>query len=57
VIVWDTGTYDNYSRDRDGRELSVAEAIDHGHLSVVLHDKKLRGGYSLTRVRRGGRPA
>jgi hypothetical protein len=35
----------------------VAEAIDHGHVSVVLHGKKLRGGYSLTRMRRGGRPA
>jgi DNA ligase D-like protein (predicted 3'-phosphoesterase) len=57
VIVWDTGTYDNHSRDREGRELSVAEAIDKGHVSVILHGKKLRGGYSLTRMRRGGRQA
>jgi len=35
----------------------VAEAIDHGHVSVVLHGKKLRGGYSLTRMCRGGRQA
>jgi bifunctional non-homologous end joining protein LigD len=33
----------------------VAEAISRGHVSVVLHGKKLRGGYSLTRMgRRGG---
>jgi DNA ligase D-like protein (predicted 3'-phosphoesterase) len=57
VIVWDTGTYDNQSRDKDGRELSVAEAIGHGHVSFVLHGKKLRGGYSLTAMRRGGREA
>ena len=57
VIVWDKGTYDNRSRDRDGHELSVAEAIRHGHVSVVLRGKKLRGGYSLTRMRRGGRQA
>jgi DNA ligase D-like protein (predicted 3'-phosphoesterase) len=57
VIVWDAGTYDNHSRDRDGRELSVAEAIDRGHVSVVLHGKKLHGGYPLTRMRRGGRQA
>jgi DNA ligase D-like protein (predicted 3'-phosphoesterase) len=57
VIVWDAGTYDNHSRDRDGRELTVDEAISRGHVSVVLHGKKLRGGYSLTRMRRGGRPA
>jgi DNA ligase D-like protein (predicted 3'-phosphoesterase) len=55
VIVWDAGTYDNRSHDRRGRELSVAEAISRGHVSVVLHGKKLRGGYSLTRMgRRGG---
>jgi DNA ligase D-like protein (predicted 3'-phosphoesterase) len=57
VIVWDTGTYDNHSRDRDGHELSVADAIDHGHVSFVLHGKKLRGGYALTKMRRGGREA
>lgn len=57
VIVWDAGPYDNHSRDRDGRELSVAEAIGRGHVSIVLHGKKLRGGYSLTRMRRRGRQA
>jgi DNA ligase D-like protein (predicted 3'-phosphoesterase) len=57
VIVWDTGIYDNQSRDRDGRRLSVTEAISRGHVSVVLHGSKLTGGYSLTRMRRGGRQA
>lgn len=57
VIVWDTGSYDNHSRDRDGRELSVTEAISRGHVSVVLHGAKLRGGYSLTRMRRGNSQA
>jgi len=53
VIVWDTGTYDNHSQDHDGNDLSVADAIGRGHVSVVLHGKKLKGGYSLTRMRRG----
>lgn len=57
VIVWDTGTYDNRSQDRDGHELSVADAIGRGHVSFVLHGKKLRGGYSLTRMRGRGRQA
>jgi DNA ligase D-like protein (predicted 3'-phosphoesterase) len=57
VIVWDAGTYDNHSQDRDGHELSVTDAIGRGHVSVVLHGKKLRGGYSLTRMRRRGRQA
>jgi hypothetical protein len=38
--VWDTGTYNNQSRDRDGHELSMAEAIGYGHVSVVLRGKK-----------------
>ncbi|HET6186167.1 MAG TPA: DNA polymerase ligase N-terminal domain-containing protein [Trebonia sp.] len=57
VIVWDAGAYDNQSMDRGGYQLSVAEAIDRGHVSVVLHGKKLHGGYPLTRMRRGGRQA
>jgi DNA ligase D-like protein (predicted 3'-phosphoesterase) len=57
VIVWDAGTYTNRSRDTDGHKISVAQAIDNGHVSVDLHGKKLRGGYSLTRMRRGGRQA
>jgi DNA ligase D-like protein (predicted 3'-phosphoesterase) len=57
VIVWDTGTYDNRSRDRNGHEISVGEAIGRGHLSFDLHGEKLRGGYSLTRMRRGHKPA
>lgn len=55
VIVWDAGTYDNQSRDPGGRAISVAEAIERGHVSVDLHGKKLRGGYALTRMRRRGR--
>jgi bifunctional non-homologous end joining protein LigD len=51
AITWDTGTYDNQSRDPDGRPLSITEAISRGHVSLVLHGKKLHGGYSLTRMR------
>jgi DNA ligase D-like protein (predicted 3'-phosphoesterase) len=57
VIVWDAGTYDNTTRDRDGREISVPEAIQRGHVSFVLHGTKLRGGYSLTRLPRRGKEA
>lgn len=50
VIVWDAGTYGNLT-ERDGAELSVADAIDAGHLSFWLEGKKLRGGWALTRFR------
>jgi len=35
--------------------VDVADAIGRGHVSVLPHGKKLRGGYSLTRMRRRDR--
>jgi DNA ligase D-like protein (predicted 3'-phosphoesterase) len=50
VIVWDTGTYDNRTKDSGGHAVPVADAIERGHVSFDLHGTKLRGGYSLTRI-------
>jgi DNA ligase D-like protein (predicted 3'-phosphoesterase) len=51
VIVWDTGTYENLAEGQ-----SMAEAIRRGHVSVRLHGQKLRGGYTLQRTGRSGKP-
>ena len=56
VIVWDAGTYDNETTDKSGSDISVADAVGRGHVSFVLHGRKLRGGYSLTRFRSGRQP-
>jgi DNA ligase D-like protein (predicted 3'-phosphoesterase) len=53
VIVWDTGTYDNITL-KDGRIVPAAEALEHGHLVVRLHGKKLEGGYVLQRMGKDG---
>jgi DNA ligase D-like protein (predicted 3'-phosphoesterase) len=50
VIVWDTGTYENRTKDSSGKAVPVAEAIERGHVTFDLHGKKLRGGWSLTRI-------
>lgn len=50
VIVWDTGTYENLS-ERKGEELSMDEALEDGHVKVLLHGEKLNGAYALTRFR------
>lgn len=50
VLVWDTGTYENATTDEDGEQVALDEAIDAGHVSVVLHGEKLSGGYALTRT-------
>jgi DNA ligase D-like protein (predicted 3'-phosphoesterase) len=52
VIVWDTGPYRNIT-ERDGGEVPLDEALDEGRASVWLEGRKLRGGYTLARMRDG----
>jgi DNA ligase D-like protein (predicted 3'-phosphoesterase) len=47
VIVWDRGTYANATN------YEMTEGLHRGHISFRLHGQKLRGGYSLTRIREG----
>jgi DNA ligase D-like protein (predicted 3'-phosphoesterase) len=55
VIVWDDGFYHNRTQDRERKPVDAATAIERGHITVELHGKKLRGRFSLTRIRgRGG---
>ncbi|MEV5509671.1 DNA polymerase ligase N-terminal domain-containing protein [Streptomyces orinoci] len=53
VIIWDEGTYRALTTDRAGREIPMGEALRNGHASFWLDGGKLRGGYSLTRMREG----
>ncbi|MFJ5558569.1 DNA polymerase ligase N-terminal domain-containing protein [Streptomyces sp. NPDC093250] len=53
VIVWDHGTYEPLSRDRQGRPIDFAESLERGHATFRLHGSKLRGEYALTRFRSG----
>src|SRR5215831_15428216 len=57
VRVWDTGAYDNLLAGRPGPQ-TVAEGIRAGRLEFTLHGEKLRGRFSLVRMRggRGGKP-
>jgi DNA ligase D-like protein (predicted 3'-phosphoesterase) len=55
VIVWDRGYYVNRSHDADGHQVPAASAIERGHVTFDLHGRKLRGRFSLTRMRRRGK--
>jgi DNA ligase D-like protein (predicted 3'-phosphoesterase) len=50
VLVWDIGTYRNL---KDDKGVSMAEAIENGHATFWLDGKKLKGGYALTRFKKG----
>jgi len=49
VIVWDRGTY--RSAD-DGGEETILKRLRKGAIALVLKGKKLKGGFSLVRLRR-----
>jgi DNA ligase D-like protein (predicted 3'-phosphoesterase) len=55
VIVWDRGSYRNLS-EREGREVPIGRALRDGHASFWLEGEKLRGGWSLRRIRSGAKP-
>jgi bifunctional non-homologous end joining protein LigD len=48
VIVWDRGTYSIV--DGDGNE-SALNGLRKGALSLVLHGRKLKGGFTLVRLK------
>jgi DNA ligase D-like protein (predicted 3'-phosphoesterase) len=52
VMVWDLGTYENLT-EKNGKEIPIETALENGHVSMRLDGKKLKGGYSLTRVEKG----
>ena len=52
VVVWDTGPYRNMTQ-KDGQEISMGEALHSGHAAFWLEGKRLKGGYALTRTKRG----
>ncbi|HEY3941164.1 MAG TPA: DNA polymerase ligase N-terminal domain-containing protein [Acidimicrobiales bacterium] len=52
VMVWDGN-----QTERDGALIPVVEGVAAGHVSVWLEGEKLRGGYALTRMRRGPKEA
>lgn len=52
VIVWDIGPYRNMT-EKDGQAISMAKALEKGHVSFWLEGKKIKGGYALTRTKIG----
>ncbi len=53
VIVWDIGPFENVTQ-KHGRRLTAAEALEAGHIKVVLYGHKLTGAFALTHTRMGG---
>lgn len=52
VVIWDRGTYRNMTQ-KDGREISMSDALKGGHAVFRLEGEKLKGGWAITRTKRG----
>jgi DNA ligase D-like protein (predicted 3'-phosphoesterase) len=44
VMVWDTGTYKNISK-----QVSMVKCYKNGRIEIFLHGKKLKGAYALVK--------
>lgn len=55
VLVWDAGTYRSLEDDDEGADVSMADRLSGGHVTIWLDGEKLTGGYALTRVATGDR--
>jgi bifunctional non-homologous end joining protein LigD len=53
VMLWDRGTYE--AEDGGGAE-SLRRGYKKGDLKIILHGKRLQGGWVLVRMQRPGRP-
>ncbi|MDT0646692.1 DNA polymerase ligase N-terminal domain-containing protein [Zunongwangia sp. F260] len=53
VMVWDAGTYKNEKKDKEGNSISMEEQLKKGRSTFILEGKKLRGAYSLIRIKKG----
>ncbi|MCA1188233.1 MULTISPECIES: DNA polymerase ligase N-terminal domain-containing protein [unclassified Saccharopolyspora] len=54
VVVWDTGSYRNLTEHR-GKPVEMADALERGHVKVLLEGSKLTGAFALTRTPMRGR--
>ncbi|MDX1753830.1 MAG: DNA polymerase ligase N-terminal domain-containing protein [Salinimicrobium sediminis] len=53
VMIWDKGTIESNKQDENGNIISLEESFKNGSIEVVLHGKKLKGGYNLVEMKGG----
>ena len=50
VIVWDKGNYENKT-EKNGQTVSIKEAYDTGHITLILNGIKLKGEFALIQMK------
>lgn len=49
VIIWDEGTYEPY-RDNADDQVTLRKELEQGHLTFIMHGKKLKGEFALIKM-------
>ncbi|MFP4352910.1 MAG: DNA polymerase ligase N-terminal domain-containing protein [Puniceicoccaceae bacterium] len=50
VMIWDKGTYEPMSGEKDGADGGIKEAIEQGSLKFKLNGEKIQGGYAMAKT-------
>jgi DNA ligase D-like protein (predicted 3'-phosphoesterase) len=50
MIVWDRGVFENISKTRSGREMTLTEALEKGDLKLFFLGEKIKGPFALVRT-------
>lgn len=50
VIIWDAGYYEPYRDDKHGDESILKKQLKDGHLTFIMHGKKLKGEFALIKM-------
>ncbi|HSX34602.1 MAG TPA: DNA polymerase ligase N-terminal domain-containing protein, partial [Candidatus Saccharimonadales bacterium] len=50
VIIWDEGWYEARKGDAASSEKTLAQELEHGHITFILHGKKLHGEFALIKM-------
>ncbi|MAN59951.1 MAG: DNA ligase [Flavobacteriaceae bacterium] len=53
VMIWDKGTFKNLKKDSEGNPISIEDSYDMGTVEIWLTGKKIKGGYSLIKMKSG----
>jgi DNA ligase D-like protein (predicted 3'-phosphoesterase) len=51
VIVWDLDTFKNITK-KDNKEISLNQAYDDGHITILLNGTRLKGEFALIKTKR-----
>lgn len=53
VLIWDNGSIESNKKDENGSVVSLEDSYEAGNIEVILHGKKLKGGYNLVKMKGG----